>query len=110
MSEMLEAVTDDTFESKVLESKVPILVDYWAEWCPPCEKILPILESVAREFEGKVKVFKLNISQNTNIPQKYNVRGIPTLMIFKEGKSVATHVGGEDLTKLSLTTFIESNI
>lgn len=109
MSEALQAVTDDTFESDVLESELPVLVDFWATWCGPCKRIAPVLDSVAPEYQGKVKFVKIEVSDNQATPAKYNVRGIPTLILFKEGKSIATHVGG-DLSKSSLMSFIDNNL
>lgn len=109
MSEELTAVTDDSFESLVLQSGTPTLVDFWAPWCAPCRRIAPLLDSVAKEYEGKVNFVKINVSDNQETPSKYNVRGIPTLILFNGGKAVATHVGG-DLSKSSLASFIDSNI
>lgn len=109
MSGKLEAVTDDSFESMVLQAKEPILVDFWATWCGPCRQIAPVLESAADDFKDKVKFMKMDVSDNQGTPSKYNVRGIPTLMLFKDGKVVATHVGG-DLSKSSLATFINDNL
>jgi thioredoxin 1 len=109
MSEMLEAVTDDSFESMVLESELPTLVDFWAAWCGPCRQIAPLVEGAALEFKGKVQILKMDVSDNKNTPIKYNIRGIPTLIMFKDGKAVATHVGG-DLSKSSLAAFINANL
>ena len=109
MSEELTAVTDDSFESTVIQAGLPTLVDFWAPWCAPCRRIAPLLDTVAKEYEGKVNFVKLNVSDNQEIPSKYNVRGIPTLILFNSGKAVATHVGG-DLSKTSLASFIDSNI
>ncbi len=109
MSEALSAVTDESFESTVLESSVPTLVDFWATWCAPCKQIAPILDSVAGEYQGKVNFVKMDVSENKNTPMKYNIRGIPTLILFKDGQAVATHVGG-DLSKSSLSSFIDGNI
>lgn len=109
MSELIAAVTDDSFESVVLQANLPTLVDFWATWCGPCLRIAPLLDSMAKEYEGKVNFVKIEVSDNQNIPAKYNVRGIPTLMLFQDGKPVATHVGG-DLTKSSLASFIDSNL
>jgi thioredoxin 1 len=101
-------VTDDTFEADVLNSSDPVLVDYWAEWCGPCKMIAPILEEIASEYNGKVKVAKLNIDDNPQTPPKYGIRGIPTLMLFKNGEVEATKVGA--LSKSQLTAFLDSNI
>lgn len=109
MSKELASVTDDSFESEVLQASIPTLVDFWAEWCAPCRRIAPLLDSVSKEYEGKVKFVKINVSDNQVIPSKYNVRGIPTLMLFNNSEAVATHVGG-DLSKSSLASFIDSNL
>lgn len=109
MSELIAAVTDDSFEATVLQGNLPTLVDFWATWCAPCRRIAPLLDTVAKEYAGKVNFVKIDVSDNQNIPAKYNVRGIPTLMLFQDGKVVATHVGG-DLTKSSLASFIDSNL
>ena len=107
MSE-ISHVTDDTFESEVLKSDVPVLVDYWAEWCGPCKVIAPVLEEIAAEYSGKMKVCKLDIDANEDTPPKYGIRGIPTLMLFKNGAVEATKVGA--LSKSQLTAFLDSNI
>jgi len=101
-------VTDENFESEVLNSSEPVLVDYWAEWCGPCKMIAPILEEIAEEYAGKVRVAKLNIDDNPQTPPKYGIRGIPTLMLFKGGNVEATKVGA--LSKSQLTAFIDSNL
>ena len=108
MSEHMIHVTDDSFDSDVLKSDKPVLVDYWAEWCGPCKMIAPILEEVSSEYSERVKVAKLDVDQNQATSMKYGIRGIPTLMLFKEGNIVATHVGA--LTKSQLTAFIDSNV
>jgi len=108
MSEHIHYVTDDTFEEEVLQSQVPVLVDYWAEWCGPCKMIAPILDEVSQEYAGRLKVAKLNIDENQATPPKYGIRGIPTLMIFKNGEVAATKVGA--LAKSQLTAFIDSHI
>ncbi|ACO74675.1 thioredoxin TrxA [Laribacter hongkongensis] len=107
-SELIVHVTDASFEEEVLKAQGPVLVDYWAEWCGPCKMIAPILDEVAREYDGKLKVAKLNIDQNEATPPKFGIRGIPTLMIFKDGNVVATKVGA--LAKSQLAAFIDSNI
>ena len=104
----LTQVTDDTFDTEVLKSGKPVLVDFWAEWCGPCRMIAPILDDVAKEYAGKVKVAKLNVDDNQGTPQKFNVRGIPTLLLFKGDTLVATKVGA--VNKSVLTAFIDSNI
>jgi thioredoxin 1 len=108
MSENITHVTDATFESEVLQSAMPVLVDYWAEWCGPCKMIAPILDDVAREYGGKLRIAKLNIDENQATPGKYGIRGIPTLMLFKNGNVEATKVGA--LSKSQLAAFIDSNI
>ncbi len=108
MSENIISVTDDTFETEVLKSDVPVIVDYWAPWCGPCKMIAPILEEIAKDYGDKLKICKLNIDENEATPPKYNIRGIPTLMIFKGGSVEATKVGA--LSKSQLTAFIESTV
>ncbi|MDH3326813.1 MAG: thioredoxin TrxA [Gammaproteobacteria bacterium] len=108
MSDRIVYLTDDTFEAEVLNSEGPVLVDYWAEWCGPCKMIAPILDEIASEYDGKVKVAKLNIDENPNTPPKYGIRGIPTLMLFKGGNVEATKVGA--VSKSQLTAFIDSNL
>ena len=108
MSEKILYLTDDTFDDEVLKSSAPVLVDYWAEWCGPCKMIAPILDEIAIEYTGKIKVAKLNIDDNPQTPPKYGIRGIPILMLFKDGNVEATKVGA--LSKSQLTAFIDSNI
>ena len=108
MSDQIIHTSDASFDQEVLQSAVPVLVDYWAEWCGPCKMIAPILDEVAKEYEGRIKVAKLNIDENQNTPPKYGIRGIPTLMLFKNGNVEATKVGA--LSKSQLTAFIDSNI
>ena len=108
MSEHIHYVTDDTFEAEVLQSSVAVLVDYWSEWCGPCKNIAPILDEVAQEYAGRLKVAKLNIDENQATPPKFGIRGIPTLMIFKNGNVEATKVGA--VSKSQLTAFIDSTI
>lgn len=101
-------VTDASFEQDVLKADSPVLVDYWADWCGPCKMIAPILEEIATEYTGRVKVAKLNIDANPTTPPKYGIRGIPTLMLFKNGNVEATKVGA--VSKSQLTAFLDSNI
>ncbi|MDR0776028.1 MAG: thioredoxin TrxA [Azonexus sp.] len=108
MSEHIHYVTDDTFEADVLHSQQPVLVDYWAEWCGPCKMIAPILDEIAAEYAGKLKVAKVNIDDNQATPAKFGIRGIPTLMLFKNGNVEATKVGA--LSKSQLAAFIDSNL
>jgi thioredoxin 1 len=104
----IKHVTDDSFEPDVLKSDVPVLVDYWAEWCGPCKSIAPVLEQVATEYQGRIKVAKINVDENKLVPAKFGIRGIPTLMLFKNGNVEATRVGA--LSKSQLTAFLDSNI
>jgi thioredoxin 1 len=108
MSENVFAVTDASFTKEVLEADLPVLVDFWAEWCGPCRMITPIVAEVAVEYNGKLKVAKVNIDENEGIPSQYNIKGIPTLILFKNGKDIATRVGA--LTKSQLIAFIDENI
>jgi len=108
MSEHIRYITDDIFTAEVLQSPLPVLVDYWAEWCGPCRMIAPILDEVSKEYAGRLTVAKLNVDENQQTPQKYGVRGIPTLMLFKNGNIEATKVGA--LSKSQLTAFIDSHI
>ena len=101
-------LNDDTFQKEVIESSIPVLVDYWAEWCGPCKMIAPILDDLVSEYDGKLKIAKLNIDENPQTPTKFGIRGIPTLMIFKDGNPEATKVGA--LSKSQLTAFIDSTI
>jgi len=108
MSEYINNVSDSSFEQDVLQADGPVLVDYWAEWCGPCKMIAPVLDEIAKDYEGRLKVCKLNIDENQETPPKYGVRGIPTLMLFKNGNVEATKVGA--LSKSQLAAFLDSNI
>ena len=108
MNEHITHLSDAAFEKEVLQSQLPVLVDYWAEWCGPCKMIAPILDDISKEYAGRLKVAKLNIDDNQQTPPKYGIRGIPTLMLFKNGNVEATKVGA--LSKSQLTAFIDSNI
>ena len=107
-SELIKHTTDATFEADVLKSKNPVLVDYWAEWCGPCKMIAPILDEVATTYSGKLQVAKMNVDENRDIPAKFGIRGIPTLMIFKNGELAATKVGA--MSKSQLTAFIDQQL
>ncbi|RMG51549.1 MAG: thioredoxin TrxA [Gammaproteobacteria bacterium] len=108
MSDKIVYLSDASFEDEVLKSDVPVLVDYWAEWCGPCKMIAPILDEIAEEYDGRIKIAKLNIDENPNTPPKYGIRGIPTLMLFKNGEVEATKVGA--LSKSQLAAFLDQNI
>lgn len=108
MSHEIVHITDETFETEVLKSDVPVLVDYWAEWCGPCKAIAPILEEIATEYADRLKLAKLNIDDNPNAAVRYNVRGIPTLMLFRNGNMESFKVGA--LSKTQLSAFLDSNL
>jgi thioredoxin 1 len=108
MAQGIINVTDESFERDVLKADSPVLVDYWAEWCGPCKMIAPVLEEIAKEYGGKIKVAKLNIDENPGTPPKYGIRGIPTLMLFKGGNVEATKVGA--VSKSQLAAFIDGNL
>ena len=108
MSEKIIHVSDESFDKEVLQSSQPVLIDYWAEWCGPCKMIAPALEEIAEDYSDRLTVAKLNIDDNPETPPKYGIRGIPTLMIFKNGNVEATKVGA--VSKSQLTAFIDGNI
>ncbi len=105
---LIKHVTDMSFEADVLRSAKPVLVDYWAEWCGPCKMIAPILDEVSGTYEGKLQIAKMNVDENKDIPAKFGIRGIPTLMLFKDGQLAATKVGA--LTKAQMTAFIDQQL
>ena len=107
-SDLIKHVSDTTFEADVLKSAQPVLVDYWAEWCGPCKMIAPILDEVATSYNGKLQIAKMNVDENREVPGKYGIRGIPTLMLFKGGELAATKVGA--LSKAQLTAFIDGHL
>ena len=107
-SELIKHVSDASFEADVLQTGSVVLVDYWAEWCGPCKMIAPILDEVASAYQGKLQIAKMNVDENREIPAKHNVRGIPTLMLFKDGVKVATKVGA--MSKAQLTAFIDQQL
>lgn len=108
MSELTHKVSDSSFDADVLKSETPVLVDFWAEWCGPCKMIAPILDEIAKDYEGRLKVAKVNVDENPNIAAKYGIRGIPTLLVFKAGELAGTKVGA--LTKSQLASFIDEHI
>jgi thioredoxin 1 len=107
-SDLIKHISDASFEADVLQSDKPVLVDYWAEWCGPCKMIAPILDEVSSAYNGKLQIAKMNVDENRNIPAKLGVRGIPTLMLFKDGKLAATQVGA--MSKARLTAFIDQQL
>ena len=107
-SELIKHLSDASFEADVLKAGTPVLVDYWAEWCGPCKMIAPILDEVAGAYQGKLTIAKMNVDENRDVPARFGIRGIPTLMIFKGGDLAATKVGA--LNKAQLTDFIKSNL
>jgi thioredoxin 1 len=107
-STQVTSVTDDAFQEEVLGSQIPVLVDFWAPWCGPCKMITPILDDIAPQYAGRLKIMKVNIDDNPKIPAKYNVRGIPTLILFKDGNAEATKVGA--ISRTQLTAFLDSYI
>ena len=107
-SNLIKHISDASFEADVLQSTQPVLVDYWAEWCGPCKMIAPILDEMATTYSGKLQITKMNVDENREIPGKFGIRGIPTLMLFKDGKLAATKVGA--LSKSQMAAFIDENI
>ncbi len=107
-SELIKHVSDASFESDVLQSKQPVLVDYWAEWCGPCKMIAPILDELSATYAGKLQITKMNVDENRDIPAKFGIRGIPTLMLFKDGQLAATKVGA--MSKAQMTAFIDQQL
>ncbi len=108
MSDQIVSTTDANFETDVLKSTLPVLVDYWAEWCGPCKMISPILDEIATSYQGKLRIAKVNVDENAQLTQKYGIRSIPTLMLFKDGNVQAQKIGA--LSKSQLAAFIETNI
>ena len=107
-SDLIKHVTDATFEADVLQSAQPVLIDYWAEWCGPCKMIAPILDEISGTYQGKLQVAKMNVDENRDIPAKFGIRGIPTLMLFKDGQLAATKVGA--MSKAQLIAFIDQQV
>jgi thioredoxin 1 len=107
-SDLIKHVSVSSFEADVLKSGTPVLVDYWAEWCGPCKMIAPILDEVSQAYDGKLQIAKMNVDENREIPAKFGIRGIPTLMIFKNGQLAATKVGA--MSKAQLTQFIDQQL
>jgi len=107
-SDLIKHISDSSFESDVLKADKPVLVDYWAEWCGPCKMIAPILDEVSESYKDKLQVAKMNVDENRDVPAKYGIRGIPTLMLFKDGQLAATKVGA--MSKAQLTAFLDQQL
>lgn len=107
-SELIKHITDDSFDTDVLKADKPVLVDYWAEWCGPCKAIAPVLDEVSRAYDGRLQIAKMNVDENRDVPAKFGIRGIPTLMLFKNGQLAATKVGA--LSKAQLTAFLDGHL
>ncbi|MBA4343883.1 MAG: thiol reductase thioredoxin [Methylibium sp.] len=107
-SELIKHISDASFEADVIQADKPVLVDYWAEWCGPCKMIAPILDDVSKDYQGRVQIAKMNVDENREVPAKFGIRGIPTLMLFKGGQLSATKVGA--LSKAQLTAFLDANL
>ena len=107
-SDLIKHVSDTSFEADVLQSRTPVLVDYWAEWCGPCKMIAPILDEVAKDYGARLQIAKMNVDENREVPAKFGIRGIPTLMLFKDGQLAATKVGA--LSKAQLTAFLDGHL
>ena len=107
-SDLIQHTSDAAFESDVLKADKPVLVDYWADWCGPCKMIAPILDEVSKDYDGRLKIAKMNVDENRDVPAKFGIRGIPTLMIFKDGQLAATKVGA--LSKAQLTAFLDQHL
>jgi len=107
-SELIKHISDTSFDADVLKADKPVLVDYWAEWCGPCKMIAPILDELSKDYDGRLQVAKMNVDENRDVPAKYGIRGIPTLMLFKDGQLAATKVGA--LSKAQLTAFVDAHL
>ena len=107
-SELIKHITDASFDADVMKSDKPVLVDYWAEWCGPCKMIAPILDEVSRDYEGRVQIAKMNVDENREVPAKFGIRGIPTLMLFKGGELAATKVGA--MSKAQMAAFLDAHL
>ena len=107
-SELIKHISDASFDGDVIQSPQPVLVDYWAEWCGPCKAIAPILDEVSKDYDGRLQIAKMNVDENRDVPAKFGIRGIPTLMVFKDGQLAATKVGA--MSKSQLTAFIDQQL